>query len=367
MIPYLPLKEINAQYEPQLSEALRNVVERGWYIMGKEEELFSQEYAQYIGCRHCIGCGNGYDALWLIFQAYKQMGLLHDGDEVLVPANTFIASVLAITHNQLRPLFADPSPTSCLMEYEQIKATLTKNTKAVLLVHLYGQNSFSDNIKKLCDENGILLIEDNAQAHGAMYQGRRTGSLGNAAAHSFYPGKNLGALGDAGAVTTNDTALARQIEQIHNYGSSEKYVHRVQGINSRLDELQAAALRVKLSRLDADNNKRRAIAKEYMSRITNPLITTPIVPELSSHVFHIFPIMCEHRHALQEHLEKQGIQTQIHYPIPPHKQECYKTHNTQSLPTAERLSQCELSLPCHPLLSTNDADKIIDAVNKFTI
>ncbi|MBQ3188785.1 MAG: DegT/DnrJ/EryC1/StrS family aminotransferase [Bacteroidaceae bacterium] len=367
MIPYLPLNEINAQYEPQLSQSLHHVVERGWYIMGSEVELFEQEYAQYIGCKHCIGCGNGYDALWLIFQAYKQMGILHDGDEVLVPANTFIASVLAITHNRLHPVFVDPSPTSYLMEHKQIKGAITKKTKAVLLVHLYGQNSFSDDIKKLCDENGILIIEDNAQAHGAIYNGARTGSLGHAAAHSFYPGKNLGALGDAGAVTTDDTTLAQQIEQLHNYGSSEKYVHRMQGVNSRLDELQAAALRVKLRHLDADNNRRRAIATEYINRISNPLVTTPTVQEASAHVFHIFPLMCRQRDALQKHLTDAGIQTQIHYPIPPHRQECYKEHATLHLPIAERLALHELSLPCHPLLSNDDADKIIDAVNNFTI
>ena len=405
MIPYLPLNEINAQYEPQLSQSLHHVVERGWYIMGSEVELFEQEYAQYIGCKHCIGCGNGYDALWLIFQAYKQMGILHDGDEVLVPANTFIASVLAITHNRLHPVFVDPSPTSYLMEHKQIKGAITKKTKAVLLVHLYGQNSFSDDIKKLCDENGILIIEDNAQAHGAIYNGARTGSLGHAAAHSFYPGKNLGALGDAGAVTTDDTALAQQIEQLHNYGSSEKYVHRMQGVNSRLDELQAAALRVKLRHLDADTaflisdmlnectksgtakkigyefdnvcaktgtvgnkngNRRRAIATEYINRISNPLVTTPTVQEASAHVFHIFPLMCRQRDALQKHLTDAGIQTQIHYPIPPHRQECYKEHATLHLPIAERLALHELSLPCHPLLSNEDTSKIIDAVNNFS-
>lgn len=367
MIPYLPLKEINTRYEPYLSEALHRVAEQGWYILGKEVENFEREYASYIGCNHCIGCGNGYDALWLIFKAYKQLGLLQDGDEVLVPANTFIASVLAITNNNLRPVFTDTDCESYLMGYEQIMNAITPKTKAILLVHLYGQNSYNDQIADICSKKGILLIEDNAQAHGALYNGKRTGSLGNAAAHSFYPGKNLGALGDAGAITTNNKELAETVAMLHNYGCNKKYIHDIIGVNSRLDELQAAILRIKLKQLDADNNRRKAIAKEFIERINNPLVKTPQVEDFQAHVFHIFPLMCEHRNALQEHLEMAGIQTQIHYPVPPHKQKCYSIFATQKLPVAEYLSNCELSLPCHPALSNEEIDKIIDAVNNFSI
>lgn len=367
MIPYLPLKDINAHYEPYLSEALHKVAEHGWYILGKEVENFEQEYASYIGSKHCIGCGNGYDALWLIFNAYRHMGILNDGDEVLVPANTFIASVLAITQNNLNPVLVDADSKSFIMGYEQIINAITNRTKAILLVHLYGQNSYSNLIADICSEKGILLIEDNAQAHGALYNGRRTGSLGDAAAHSFYPGKNLGALGDAGAITTDNDKLAETIAMLHNYGCNKKYIHDIIGVNSRLDELQAAILRIKLKQLDADNNRRKAIAKEYIERINNPLVKTLQVEDFQSHVFHIFPLICEHRNALQKHLEIAGIQTQIHYPVPPHKQKCYSKFATQKLPVAEYISNCELSLPCHPVLSSYNINKIIDAVNNFSI
>lgn len=367
MIPYLPLKEINALYEPQLGNAIKDVMERGRYILGLEAEAFEEEYASYIGSKHCIGCGNGYDALWLIFNAYCRLGLLREGDEVLVPANTFIASVLAVTQNRLRPVFVDPSPRSYLMEYEQISRAVTEKTKAVLLVHLYGRNSFCDDIAALCRERGILIIEDNAQAHGALYKKRRTGSLGNAAAHSFYPGKNLGAIGDAGAVTTDDDRLAGMIEMLHNYGSRSKYIHDVAGVNSRLDELQAAVLRVKLNFLNRDNDRRREVAGLFLNRIDNPLVMLPEIDDSASHVFHIFPLMSNHRDALKSHLETFGIQTQIHYPIPPHKQECYKEYSLQSLPVAEELARNELSIPCNPVMSNDDIEQIITAVNSFVL
>lgn len=367
MIPYLPLREITESFEPQLSDAIKRVINSGWYISGEECHAFEREYAEYIGTEFCIGCGNGYDALWLIFQAYKQLGLLHDGDEVLVPANTFIASVLAITHNNLSPKFVEPDEASYLMEHKQIKASLTKNTKAILLVHLYGQNSYSEELATLCREKGILIIEDNAQAHGATYKGRRTGSLGDAAAHSFYPGKNLGALGDGGAVTTNCNKLAEIITTLHNYGSEKKYIHTHLGINSRLDEIQAAALRVKLRRLESDNAQRRAIAQRFIHEINNRYVITPSVRDFPSHVFHTFAIMSEYRDELQKHLAENGIQTQIHYPIPPHRQECYKIYSEQPLPIADKLSRNELSIPCHPLLSDTDTTQIIDTINKFKI
>lgn len=366
MIPYLPLKEINAQYQQQTDEALRRVTERGWYIMGEECAAFEKEYAAYTGTRHCIGCGNGYDALWLILNGYKQIGRLSDGDKVLVPANTFIASVLAITHNNLQPVFVDPSPVSYLAGEKEMLAAVGDDTKAVLLVHLYGQDSYGDTLASVCRERGILIIEDNAQAHGALHNNQRTGSLGNAAAHSFYPGKNLGAMGDGGAITTDDTELAETIYTLHNYGSREKYHHIHCGVNSRLDEFQAAVLRIKLQNLDKDNNLRRSAARELIAGINNPLVTSPYISDYHSHIFHIFPLITPLRDKLRQHLATVGIETQIHYPVPPHKQQCYRAYSHLHLPVAEQLAQQELSLPCHPLLSNEEIERIVTAVNSFT-
>lgn len=365
MIPYLPLKDINAQYNDQINEAIQAILQRGWYILGEECVHFEQEYAQYIGTQHCIGCGNGYDALWIIFNAYKQLGHLKDGDKILVPANTFIASVLAISHNNLQPVFVDPSPQSYVAGSKEMIAAMSDDTKGILLVHLYGQNSFDEQLAKECRERGILIIEDNAQAHGALFKNRRTGSLGNAAAHSFYPGKNLGAMGDAGAITTNDDTLATTIKSLHNYGSSEKYVHKHKGVNSRLDEIQAAILRIKLRTLDSDNEARRNIARKFIENINNPLVQTPYVPHYTQHVFHIFALTSNRRDALKEHLASCGIETQIHYPNPMHKHECYSEYAHMQFPIAERISQQELSLPCHPALTNDETQQIIDAVNSF--
>lgn len=365
MIPYLPLKEINERYQPQLQEKINEVVQGGRYLLGNETRMFEEEYARYIGTKHCIACGNGYDALWLILKAYKVLGVLNDGDEVIVPANTFIASVLAITNNSLTPVFADCDTATSNIGEKEIRAVLTPKTKAVMLVHLYGRNSNSDAITELCKGRGIKIIEDNAQAHGCIYRGERTGSIGDAAAHSFYPGKNLGALGDGGAVTTNDTALARTIEELHNYGSREKYRHIQTGTNSRLDELQAAALRIKLRHLDEDNNRRKSIAARYYSEISNPNITVQRVEDYSLHVFHIFPVFCNRREELAKHLQEQGIETLIHYPVPVHKQPCYAEHNEVSCPNAERLAQEELSIPCHPAMSDSEVQKVIDSINSF--
>lgn len=365
MIPYLPLNEINAQYNSEIESAVKRILGRGWYIMGEECSTFEREYAEYIGTQYCIGCGNGYDALWLIFNAYKQLGILHDGDKVLVPANTFIASVLAITHNNLRPVFVDPNPTGYLAGEEEMLASIADDTKAVLLVHLYGQNSFSRKLAETCSERGIIIVEDNAQAQGALYQGARTGSLGDAAAHSFYPGKNLGAIGDAGAVTTNNEELANAIKALHNYGSNRKYIHESIGVNSRLDEIQAAVLRIKLRNLDVLNKKRQEVAQNLIVGIENPLVQTPFIPDYSQHVFHVFPLLCSSRDALKKHLALKGIETQIHYPSPVHLQECYRQYATLSLPVAERLSQQEISLPCHPLLNDKDIQQIVEAVNNY--
>ena len=366
MITYLPLKQITASFEPQITDAMRRVVERGWFLLGEECAAFESEYAAYIGSNRCVACGNGYDALWLILRAYRQMGVLKDGDEVLVPANTFIASVLAITNNNLVPVFVEPDDATYVVGERQFRAVVTPRCRAYMMVHLYGQCAYSDAIGDFCRERGIRIIEDNAQAHGCLYAGkRRTGSLGDAAAHSFYPGKNLGSLGDAGAVTTNDDALAEVISSLHNYGSSLKYVHEHVGINSRMDEVQAAVLRVKLRRLDEDNSRRRAIALRYINEIDNPSVRLPLVDDFNAHVFHIFPLMCGERDRLQQHLADSGIQTQIHYPLPPHKQQCYSQWNSLSFPVTEKLSAEELSLPLHPLLTDEEVTEIISAVNSF--
>lgn len=365
MIPYLPLNEINARYNPALQEALARVAAKGIYLLGEETRLFEEEYAGYTGTAYCIGCGNGYDALWLIIRAYKELGIFTDGDEVIVPANTFIASVLAITRNGLKPIFVDPAPQTSVVDRTGIERAITPRCKAVMLVHLYGRNSYNEEIAALCREKGLKIIEDNAQAHGCLYNGRRTGSLGDAAAHSFYPGKNLGALGDGGAITTDNRELHDTISALHNYGSIEKYHHTLEGVNSRLDELQAAALRIKLRHLDADNNRRKEIAARYIAGITNSAVSLPAVKNYDEHVFHIFPLFTEEREALRRHLAACGVSTLIHYPIPVHRQECYKGMNTPTLPAAERLAETELSLPCHPAMSDDEVSRVIDSVNSF--
>lgn len=365
MIPYLPLNEINARYNPKLQETINRVMTKGIYLLGEETRLFEKEYAEYIGTRHCIGCGNGYDALWLIIRAYKELGIFSEGDEIIVPANTFIASVLAITQNGLKPIFADPDPQTAVIGCNVIEKAITPRCKAVMLVHLYGRNCYSEEIAMLCRQKGLKVIEDNAQAHGCLHNGKRTGSLGNAAAHSFYPGKNLGALGDGGAVTTDDSKLYETILTLHNYGSMEKYRHTLKGVNSRLDELQAAALRVKLRHLDADNSRRKEIARRYIASIDNKAVSLPVVKDFDGHVFHIFPVFTKQREALQAHLAAQGIQTLIHYPVPCHKQECYREAGTLVLPVAEELAGTELSLPCNPAMSDNDVAKVVECVNSF--
>lgn len=365
MIPYLPLDRITARYAADIKEATARVIEKGIFLMGEETRLFEEEYAAFTGTAHCTACGNGYDALWLIIRAYKELGMLKEGDGIIVPANTFIASVLAITQNGMRPVFADIAPSMPVMDISTIKSAYTSNCKAVMLVHLYGQNSYSEEIAEFCKLKKMLIIEDNAQAHGCQYNGRRTGSLGDAAAHSFYPGKNLGALGDAGAITTNDTALNETIKAIHNYGSREKYLHETEGVNSRMDEIQAAALRIKLRSLDADNRRRQQIAAQYMQGIKNSRITMHKATEKDSHVFHIFPIFTAERERLRQHLAECGIATLIHYPTPCHKQPCYTAYNTLQMPVSEQQARQEVSLPCHPAMTDSEVDQVIKAVNSF--
>lgn len=364
MIEYLSLKKVTSQHEEEIQEAVRQVVASGWYLQGQSVARFEQQYADYIGTRHCVGCGNGYDALWLILRAYKELGVLQDGDEVIVPANTYIATILAISDNQLTPILVEPSLETLEIDDTLIEQAITPRTRALMIVHLYGRCAYTQHIGELCQKYNLKLIEDNAQAHGCTFEGRRTGSLGHAAAHSFYPGKNLGALGDGGAVTTDDEALAQMVHSIGNYGSSRKYVFPYRGRNSRLDELQAAVLSVKLKYLDEDNLRRKTLANILNTNIKHPDIKVPNTPG-TDNVYHIYPILCSHRDELQAFLRERGIQTMVHYPIPPHQQEAYHDWHARSYPITEQIHQQELSLPCNQTMSINDAQAIAQAVNDF--
>ena len=365
MIKFLDLKAVTAMHADEISAAVQRVVNSGWYLQGNENKAFAEEYARYIGTRYCVGCGNGLDALTLILRAYKEMGRLHDGDEVIVPANTYIATILAITENNLTPVLVEPRIDTFQIDDRQIERAITSRTHAIMIVHLYGLCAYTERINEICHNHNLLLIEDNAQAHGCRYNDRLTGSLGNAAAHSFYPGKNLGALGDGGAVTTDDEELANMIGALGNYGSERKYVFQYKGRNSRLDEIQASVLRVKLKYLDADNTLRRSIAMQYIEHIDNPLLTLPSTDYCHSSVHHIFPVLCSERDRLQQHLLNQGIQTMIHYPIPPHRQQCYADMGLMSLPITERIHSEELSLPLNPTLRQEEIERIIEAANSF--
>ncbi len=366
-IKYLDLQKVTQMYSGEIHAAIGCVVNSGWYLRGQASAAFEKDYAQYIGTRHCIGCGNGLDALTLILRAYMEMGVMEEGDEVIVPANTYIASILAITDNRLHPVLVEPRLDTMQIDDRLIEQAITPRTKAIMIVHLYGRCAHTERIGDICRQYGLKLIEDNAQAHGCLWQGKqRTGSLGDAAGHSFYPGKNLGALGDAGAVTTNDETLAETVRSLGNYGSARKYVFQYQGRNSRIDELQAAVLRVKLPRLDNDNARRQALARKYVESIHNDLIEMPGEDFCRDNVFHIFPILCKQRDLLQAHLKANGVETIIHYPIPPHSQECY--HDTLGhlrLPITERIHTEELSIPLNQTLTDNEADRIIDLLNGF--
>ena len=367
MIKFLDLKAINDLYEPELSLAVQNVVQSGWYLLGNKVVSFERQFSDFIGSKHCVGVANGLDALRLIFKAYIELGLMHEGDEVIVPANTYIASILAITDNRLVPILIEPQIDSYNIDVTQIEEKITRRTKAIMIVHLYGKNSMSLGIQEIVDKHHLKLIEDNAQAAGCYYGDQRTGSLGDAAGHSFYPGKNLGALGDGGAVTTNDGQLARVIRAIANYGSEEKYINRYQGLNSRLDEIHAAILSVKLTRLDEDNIQRCKIAKYFLENIDNPDIILPTTSNEAdqSHVWHLFVVRSSNRDGLQKYLFGSGIQTLIHYPIPPHKQLAFREWNNLSFPITEKIHETVLSLPMGPHLSDLDIEKIVEVVNKF--
>ena len=348
----------------EIVNAVTRVVENGWYLQGEENERFERHYADYIGAQHCVGCANGLDALIWIFRAYIELGVMKPGDEVIVPANTYIATILAITENGLKPILVEPRYDTLEIDDERIEEAITERTKAIAIVHLYGRNAYTEKIGTLCRKYGLKLIEDNAQAHGCRTaDGRRTGSIGDAAGHSFYPGKNLGALGDGGAVTTNDSALAEVIRVLANYGSQKKYVFKYTGRNSRLDEIQAAVLDVKLKYLDEDNTRRKIIAKYYYEHISSPLVRLPNRLDDNQNVYHLFPVLCSRRDELQSYLKENGVGTLIHYPIPPHKQGCYSEYSQLRLPVTEQIAKEELSIPMAPCTSLEEASEVVDLIN----
>ena len=376
MIPYLDLKDITDSFHGAIEEAAARVAASGRYLQGPETEAFEKEYAGFIGTAHAVGCANGLDALTLIFRAFIELGDMAPGDEIIVPANTFIASLLSITENGLVPVLVEPDPATMQIDPSRIGEVISPRTKGILLVHLYGKCAYTEEIGELCRKHDLKLVEDNAQAHGCIFRApdgceRRTGSLGDASGHSFYPGKNLGALGDAGAVTTDSDRLADMVRRLGNYGSDRKYVFPSIGRNSRIDEIQAALLRVKLPRLDADNNRRREIAARYAAEISNPGVRIPAglveATDLHDNVFHIFPVLCDDRDAVRTHLSEQGIGTMIHYPIPPHLQDCYRDKSllkiTGTLPITEDIHRRVLSLPCNPAMTDAQVTAVIQALN----
>jgi dTDP-4-amino-4,6-dideoxygalactose transaminase len=365
MISFLDLKKLNAQYRDELIEACKRVIDSGWYILGKEVEEFEKEFANYCGVKYAIGVANGLDALTLILKAYKELGIISDGDEIIVPANTYIATILSISNNNLVPVLVEPDINTYLIDPKKIEEKITKKTKAIMPVHLYGQTCEMDKINEIAKKYNLKVIEDSAQSHGAYFGNKKSGNLGDASGFSFYPGKNLGALGDGGAVTTNDEKLANIIKALRNYGSYKKYKNLYKGTNSRLDEIQAAMLRVKLKYLDDEINRRRKIAKYYLENIRNDKIVLPKVRDEKSHVWHLFVIRTEKRDRLQKYLFDKGIQTLIHYPIPPHKQMAYKEWNNESYPMTEKIHNEVLSLPISGVQTLDETQKVIEAINEF--
>lgn len=346
-------------------EATQKVLDSGWYLLGPELEAFEREYAEYLQAKFCVGVGNGLDALTLIYRAYIEMGILQPGDEVIVPANTYIASILAITENHLVPILVEPNAETLQIDDRLIESHITPRTRSVMIVHLYGRCSYTDKIGRLCSEHGLLLVEDNAQAHGCRYGSRLTGTLGHAAGHSFYPTKNLGAMGDAGAVTTDDGELAEMVRTLRNYGSAKKYEFRKIGRNSRMDELQAAILRVRLRHLDSENVRRCQIASLYGSLLRHPHVHLPAPMPQEQNVWHIYPVLADDRDRLQAYLLDEGIETQIHYPIPPHRQACYPSWRGLRLTVTEYIHAHELSLPMGPELTDSEVETVAEAINRF--
>lgn len=373
MIPFLSLKDVTALHGAEINEAVTRVVNGGWYLQGKENETFEANYSKFIGTKYTIGCANGLDALIWIFRAYIEMGVMQSGDEVIVPANTYIATILAITENGLKPVLVEPKLNTLEIDDDLIESAITPKTKAIAIVHLYGRNAYTDKIGTLCKKYNLKLIEDNAQAHGCKHtDGRVTGSIGDAAGHSFYPGKNLGALGDGGAVTTNDPELAAAVRALANYGSQKKYVFKYTGRNSRLDEIQAAVLDVKLKYLVVDNAHRKEVAHYYYEHINNPLITLPDLLSDEQNAYHLFPIIVkgkENRDRLHNYLDENGVGTVCHYPIAPHKQECYAKEDWNipqlSLPITELLADEELSLPIGPAITLDEVAEVVRIINSF--
>lgn len=365
MIPFLDLNGINARDREALIAAFTRVLDSGWYVLGKEVAAFETEYAAYCGAKHCIGVGNGLEALTLTLRAWMELGVMQAGDEVIVPANTYIATILAITQNGLTPVLVEPDGATFNLGAQNLDAAITPRTKAMLPVHLYGQTAAMSGIMAFAQRHTLTVLEDCAQAQGARHAGKRAGALGDAGAHSFFPSKNLGALGDAGAITTNDDALATMLRALRNYGSHKKYVNDVKGVNSRLDELQAALLRVKIQRLDADNQRRRDIANRYRAEIRHPNIHLPMIGNNNEPVWHVFVIRTPSREALQAHLTAQGVATLIHYPLPPHQQTAYQEWNTRSYPLTEAIHRDVLSLPISPVMSDAEAGAVIAACNAW--
>ena len=367
MIKFLDIQKINLSHQKETEERLLNTFRSGWYLLGNEVKTFEQNLANYIGTKYAIGVANGLDALRLILRGYLELGIMQKGDEIIVPANTYIASILAISDNGLVPVLIEPDLSTYNIDVDKIEEKITSKTKGILIVHLYGRVVFSEKLKEIAAKHQLKLVEDNAQAIGAEWNGIKTGNLGDAAGFSFYPGKNLGALGDAGGITTNDEALAKTIRTLANYGSNQKYVNIYQGLNSRLDEIQAAVLDVKLKYIDAENNRRKEIANRYISEIKNPNIILPENPSnTAEHVWHIFIIRTRNREKLQNYLTENGVQTLIHYPIPPHKQEAYKDWNNLSFPITEQIHNEVLSLPISPVMPEDEVSVVIELINTFS-
>lgn len=375
MIKYLDLQKITDKHSKEIKSAVNSVIDSGWFLLGEANRKFEKNYSNFIGTKYCIGVANGLDALVLILRAYIELGVMKEGDEIIVPANTYIASIIAITESGLKPILVEPRISNYQINDTLIEEVITPKTKAIMIVHLYGQCAYTDMIGYLCRKYNLKLIEDNAQAHGCSFiiqshtqnqkNNIRTGAIGDAAGHSFYPGKNLGALGDGGAITTNDELLANIVRALANYGSNKKYIFKFIGRNSRLDEIQAAVLNVKLKYLDKDNLIRKKIAQYYMTHINNDEIIMPTVENWESHVFHIFPIRCKRRDELLLFLHDKNIQTMIHYPIPPHLQECYQYYFSRNYLVTEQIHKEELSLPMNPILKKNEIKYIVDTINSF--
>ncbi len=367
MIDFLNLQLVNSKYEKELKEACSRVIDSGWYIMGNELKTFEANFANYCGSSYCIGVANGLDALTLTLRAWKEMGRLNDGDEVLVPSNTYIASILSITENDLIPVLVEPDPDTFNITIKGVMGKVSEKTKAILPVHLYGQISPMDELMEYANKHDLLVLEDCAQAHGASILEKKAGSFGHAGAFSFYPGKNLGALGDAGAITTNDEDFYKVVLALRNYGSHEKYLNKYKGVNSRLDEIQAAILNVKLAYLDDETLRRREIATAYKENINNPLIKTPYISDTQQHVWHLFVVKTEYRKELSVYLSEHGVQSLIHYPIPPHQQNAYAEWNELEFPISELLHDQVISLPISPVMTDDEVNYVIKMINNFTI